>query len=134
MPAGRACRGIMFPLSLRRGATADFGGRDRWPTLSRGRIRETTGSSMITETKLRRVEPDITVLEISGRLNLGNSLITVETSIQRLVEEGSRKLVIDVASLNAIDSSGIGLLVMCSGHIEQHGGRMRIAGAQGAVA
>ena len=89
---------------------------------------------MITETRLRRIEPGITVLEISGRLSLGNSLITVETSIRRLVEEGACKLVIDLASLNAIDSSGIGLLVTSSGHIEQNGGRMRIAGAQGAVA
>ena len=89
---------------------------------------------MITETKMRRVEPDITVLEISGRLNLGNSLITIETSIRRLVEEGDRKIVIDLANLNAIDSSGIGVLVTSSGQIEQSGGQMRIAGAQGAVA
>jgi len=89
---------------------------------------------MITETKVRRVGPDITVVEISGRLNLGNSLITVETSIKRLVEEGARKIVIDLAKLNAIDSSGIGVLVSSSGHIEQGGGQMRIAGAQGAVA
>ena len=89
---------------------------------------------MITETKIRRVEPDIMVLEISGRLNLGNSLIAVETSIRRLVEEGARKIVIDLANLNAIDSSGIGVLVTSSGHIEQNGGQMRIAGARGAVA
>jgi anti-sigma B factor antagonist len=89
---------------------------------------------MITEMKLRRVEPDITIFEISGRLSLGNSLIGVENSIRRLVEEGARKLVIDLGSLNAIDSSGIGLLVSSSGHIEQKGGQMRIAGAQGAVA
>lgn len=101
--------------------------------LDRDRIRRTVGGSKITETKLRRVEPDITILEISGRLSLDNSLIAVETSIRRLVEEGARKLVIDLAGLNAIDSSGIGLLVTSSGHIEQNGGRMRIAGAHGAV-
>ena len=39
---------------------------------------------MITETKTRRVEPDITVFEISGRLNLGNSLISVETAIKSI--------------------------------------------------
>jgi anti-sigma B factor antagonist len=89
---------------------------------------------MITETRTRRVEPDITILEISGRLNLGNSLLSIESAIQRLVEEGVRKLVVDIAGLHYIDSSGIGLLVTSSGNVEHSGGRMRIAGAQGAVA
>jgi anti-sigma B factor antagonist len=89
---------------------------------------------MITETKTRLVEPDITVYEIAGRLNLGNSLQSVENSIRRLVDDGVRKLVIDLAGLNFIDSSGMGMLVMCSGYIEQKGGRLRIAGARGGVA
>jgi anti-anti-sigma factor len=89
---------------------------------------------MITETKTRRVEPDITVFEISGRLNLGNSLIMVENSIKHLVEAGARKLVIDLAGLSAIDSSGIGLLMTSAGQMEQHGGRLRVVGAQGTVA
>ena len=102
--------------------------------LGRARTAGTAGDSMVTETQLRRIEPDITLLKISGRLILDNSLITVETAIRRLVEEGARKLVIDLATLNAIDSSGIGLLVTCSGHMEQNGGQIRIAGARGAVA
>lgn len=88
---------------------------------------------MITETKTERIEPDITVVAILGKLNLGNSLMTVENSIRRLVEEGARKLVIDLAGLSAIDSSGIGMMVSCCGHIENRGGRMRVAGAHGAV-
>ena len=89
---------------------------------------------MVTETKTLRVEPDITVVQISEHLNLGNTLVSIETSIKRLIEEGARKLVIDVAGLKYIDSSGIGMLVSVNGFMEQSGGRMRIAGAQGAVA
>ena len=48
--------------------------------------------------------------------------------------KGARKLVIDVTGLKYIDSSGIGMLVSSNGFMEQSGGRMRIAGAQGAVA
>jgi len=89
---------------------------------------------MITESKTRRIEPDITVVEISGRLNLGNSLMSIETSILRLIDEGARKLIIDLTGLDHIDSSGIGVIVSCSGHMEQSGGQMRIAGARGSVA
>jgi anti-sigma B factor antagonist len=90
--------------------------------------------TLVTETKTRRIEPDITVVEISEHLNLGNTLVSIETSIKRLIEEGVRKLVIDLAGLKYIDSSGIGMLVSLNGFMEQSGGRMRIAGAQGAVA
>lgn len=89
---------------------------------------------MLTETKTRHIEPDITVVEITGRLNLGNLLLSIESSVKRLIDEGHHKLVIDVSTLNSIDSSGIGMLVTCNAHMEHKQGRLRIAGAQGAVA
>jgi anti-sigma B factor antagonist len=48
--------------------------------------------------------------------------------------EGRRKLVIDLAGLDHVDSSGIGVLLACTGLIEERGGRMRISGAHGLVA
>ena len=89
---------------------------------------------MITETRSHRVEPDITVFEISGRLSLGNLLQSAESAIRALIDSGARKLIIDLTGLGSIDSSGIGTLVSCSGHIGQLGGQMRLAGAQGPVA
>ena len=89
---------------------------------------------MITQTNTRQVEPDITVMEITGRLNLGNTLISVEDAIKKLIQDGVRKLVLDLTGLSYIDSSGIGMIVMCAGQMGQAGGRMRVAGAQGVVA
>ncbi|HYW48327.1 MAG TPA: STAS domain-containing protein [Bryobacteraceae bacterium] len=88
---------------------------------------------MITETNTRRVEPDITVLTITGRLSLGNILMGVENAIKRLIEGGVRKLILDVAGLDFIDSAGIGMLVSCAGQMEHEGGKVRIAGARGRV-
>lgn len=88
---------------------------------------------MITETKTRRIEPDITVVEIAGRLNLGNTLLSIENTLKRLIDEGSRRMVVDVTALLSVDSSGIGMLVSCFAHMEQRGGQLRLAGAQGAV-
>ena len=91
-------------------------------------------NGMITETKTRKLDGGVTVVEISGRLNLGNSLISIEAAIKRLIEQGARKLIVDLSDVNYIDSSGIGMLVACAGQMEQSRGRMRIAGAAGAVA
>jgi anti-anti-sigma factor len=89
---------------------------------------------LITETKTRSLGSGVTVFEISGRLNLGNSLLAIETNIKRLIDQGARKLIVDMTEVNYIDSSGIGMLVACAGHMEQSNGRMRIVGAQGSVA
>ncbi len=102
--------------------------------LERDRTRRRVDTSPPTEMKVHHASSDITIVEISGRLNLGDSLIAMESSIRGLIEEGACKIVIDLASLKSIDSSGIGLLVASNGHIEQKGGRMRIAGARGIVA
>ena len=91
-------------------------------------------SSLITETKTHHVEPDITVFEISGRLSLGNLLQSAESAIRGIIDGGARKLAIDLTGLSSIDSSGIGTLVSCGGHIGQLGGQIRLAGAHGPVA
>src|SRR5580704_11457738 len=87
----------------------------------------------MVETKTQQIG-DVTVVEMSGRLHLGNSLSYAENSINRLIDGGARKLVIDLARLDYIDSSGLGMLIYCSGRMELNGGRMRVAGAGGAVA
>lgn len=88
---------------------------------------------MITETGTRRVG-DIDIVDISGRLNFGSALAEIENSILKLIEAGSRRLVINVPGLTAIDSAGIGMLMGCSGKMGQKQGKLRIAGAKGGVA
>lgn len=83
--------------------------------------------------KIRQVEPDVTVVELTGHLNLGNELMSLEVAVKRVIQEGSRKLVIDVTKLDYIDSAGIGMLVGCNGQMDRAGGKMRVAGAHGSV-
>jgi anti-sigma B factor antagonist len=84
--------------------------------------------------KIRQVEPNLTVVELSGHLNLGNELMSLESAVKRLIDEGARKLVIDVTKLEYIDSAGIGMLVGCNGQMDRAGGKMRVAGAHATVA
>ena len=84
--------------------------------------------------KIRQVEPDVTIVELTGHLNLGNELMAIEAAVKRVIGEGARKLVIDVTRLDYIDSAGIGMMVGCNGQMDRAGGKMRVAGAQGTVA
>lgn len=89
---------------------------------------------MITEFTTHKIEPDIDVVEISGRLSLGNTLQSLERSVIALIDQGSRKIIVNLSKLNAIDSAGIGTLISCHAKMEAASGQMRIAGAHGVVA
>ena len=89
---------------------------------------------MINQTRTHTVEPGITIFSISGRLSLGNTLLSIESAIKKLIEAGAHKLIIDLTELTYIDSAAIGMLVGSNGLIEQAGGTMRVCGAQGLVA
>lgn len=89
---------------------------------------------LATETRVHRVEPDITVFEISGRLILGDLLPSVEGEMRDIIDGGVRKLVIDLTGLNMIDSSGIGSLIKRIEQMDELEGRICLAGAHGAVA
>ena len=89
---------------------------------------------MITETNSYTLENGIAVFQIKGRLHLGNLLQSAETALKKLIEGGARKVIVEVSELSYIDSAGIGMLVTCFGQMEEAGGQLRIAGAQGGVA
>jgi anti-sigma B factor antagonist len=81
----------------------------------------------------RTCEPDIVVIELSGRVTLGRESGQMERVVLHALENGSRKLVIDLSNVNYIDSTGIGVVAYCFGKISQAGAHARIAGARGLV-
>lgn len=89
---------------------------------------------MITQVHTRHIEPDVTVIELQGQLQAGNTLLSVESTIRKVIASGARKIVLDLSGLRTIDSSGIGVLVVASALAKQNQGQLRAAGANGRVA
>lgn len=72
---------------------------------------------------------DITVVGLSGRLALGNSLREAEDTIKKLVRDGAKKVIVDISSVELTDSAGIGMLMMCHSTAAEASSAVRIAGA-----
>lgn len=90
---------------------------------------------MPATTNIRYVDPGVTVVEFAGRMHTGTNLTTIEDSLMKMIRtDGVRKLVLDMAGLERIDSAAIGVLVMTVGEMGKHGGQVRICGAKGMVA
>src|ERR1019366_1664439 len=88
---------------------------------------------MVVHYNVRRQEPGLTIMDFAGQLSLGNEIQRVEHAIKDLIEQGSRKLVLDLAQLHFLDSAGVGVLAVCAGAMGKAGGKIVIAGAHGRV-
>lgn len=77
----------------------------------------------------KTVEPDITVLELQGRMHLGNRLSDAEWAARQIVNSGRRKLVLDLSGVEYIDSAALGMLVFVTGEMARKDGKTVLTGA-----
>ena len=88
---------------------------------------------MVLTLETRKCEPDIIVIELGGRITLGQERGQIEAAVLKALKEGVKKLVFDVTQVAYIDSSGIGIIAYCFGKISQQGGNAAVVGAGGLV-
>jgi anti-sigma B factor antagonist len=76
---------------------------------------------------------EVMVLEMAGRITLGRDCQQIEAHIEELLRAKQTKVIFDLTHVKHMDSTGIGILVMCSGKLKDAGGELRLAGASGVV-
>ena len=69
---------------------------------------------------------DVTVLDAAGRITLGEGSSTFREAIRGLVNEGKKKLLLNLADVSYIDSSGIGEMVSSFTTVTNAGGHMKL--------
>jgi len=88
---------------------------------------------MILTIGRKQIEPDVAVLEMNGRIVLGNDAKTIEWNLAELLKENRKKVVFDLAGVTRVDSTGVGIIVMCHAKLKKSGGVLRVAGVNGMV-
>jgi anti-sigma B factor antagonist len=69
----------------------------------------------------------VTVASIEGRMTLGTNLMFLEGDLKKLIEAGSRKLVLNLAAVHTIDSAGLGVMIGLAGILKKADGEIRLA-------
>lgn len=77
------------------------------------------------EIKERRIG-EIVVLDMEGQMRIGGGSIVFRTTIRRLVEEGNHKILLNLAGVSNIDSSGLGELVASHISLSKKSGEMKL--------
>jgi len=69
---------------------------------------------------------DVTVLDMSGKITIGEGSVALRTAIRRVLEEGKKRILLNLAGVSYIDSSGIGELVSSYTAINKEGGQLKL--------
>jgi anti-sigma B factor antagonist len=73
-----------------------------------------------------REESHITILDIRGRIILGPEIGTLRDAVHDLVAQGKTKIILNLAHVDYIDSSGVGELVGAFTTVRNAGGELKL--------
>ncbi|MDZ7333475.1 MAG: STAS domain-containing protein [candidate division KSB1 bacterium] len=76
-----------------------------------------------------KIQGDVAVLRVSGKLMGGDETKEVHEKVKSLLGDGIKKIVIDVSDVKWLNSSGLGMLISCLTSVTNAEGKLKIAGA-----
>jgi anti-sigma B factor antagonist len=80
-----------------------------------------------------RQNGETAVIVLSGRITMGEVIDKFRMLWTQALEAGAKQILVNLADVNFMDSSGIGMMIRCHSVVTQSGGKLRIVGANGAV-
>jgi anti-sigma B factor antagonist len=69
---------------------------------------------------------DVTILDMNGSVRMGEGAISLRNSIRGLVEQGKKKILLNLKGVKNIDSSGIGELIANYTTVSRDGGQLKL--------
>ena len=69
---------------------------------------------------------DVTILDRVGKVTIGEGSVALRSAIRRLLGEGKSKILLNLAGVGYIDSSGIGELVSSFTAVNKEGGTLKL--------
>jgi len=69
---------------------------------------------------------DVTILDMNGKVTLGEGSVALRTTVRRLLGDGKKKILLNLGSVGYIDSSGIGELVSSFTAVNKENGSLKL--------
>ncbi len=74
----------------------------------------------------RRQAGDVTILDLSGAVRMGEGAVSLRNAIRELADQGNTKILLNLGGVKNIDSSGIGELIANYTTISRNGGQLKL--------
>lgn len=85
------------------------------------------GRTPVKMQTVTRTVGEVTVVDVSGRITVGEGNLMLREIVRDLVEKGNKKIVLNLAEVTYVDSSGVGELVKALTSVRTQGGRFKLA-------
>jgi len=69
---------------------------------------------------------DVRIVELSGKITIGSGDVKIRELIDEALAAGKKNIVLDLAGVSTIDSSGIGEMVACYTTVTKKGGHLKL--------
>ena len=69
---------------------------------------------------------DITILDLDGKVTIGEGSVALRGAIRRLLGEGKKKILLNLGRVGYVDSSGIGELVSSFTAVNKEDGSLKL--------
>lgn len=76
---------------------------------------------------------EVAVIELEGRLSLGEPVEEFRQLWNEALASGVRQLVVNLSDVTMMDSSGIGTMIRCHSAVMQQGGKLRLVNPNSTV-
>ncbi len=68
----------------------------------------------------------VTILDIHGKITIGEGSVEIGNKIRDLLAGGNQKVLLNLGDVSYVDSSGIGQLVSCYTSVSNQGGQLKL--------
>jgi anti-sigma B factor antagonist len=68
----------------------------------------------------------VVIVDLSGRITLGEGSVVLRDTVHELLGKGNKKILLNLADVSYIDSSGIGELVSAYTSVRNQGGDLKL--------
>ena len=69
---------------------------------------------------------DVTILDLHGKILIGEGDDALRDAVTRLADSGKGKLLLNLADVPYVDSAGLGEIVRCHATVTKKGGRLKL--------
>ena len=74
----------------------------------------------------QREREGITLIDLKGRLTVGQEVSTYRERMQKLIDSGRHSIVLNLDQVDYVDSTGLGAMVMCYTTLQRSGGTAKL--------
>jgi anti-sigma B factor antagonist len=69
---------------------------------------------------------DVRILDCSGKITLGEGTMSIRNTVRDVLQSGAKKVILNLADISYIDSSGVGELVSSYTTTVNKGGKLKL--------